>query len=253
MNKKSVSNFIHPIPVLKDNIIWIWVSGDQAVVIDPALSHEVKNWLNARNIQLVAVLQTHHHEDHIGGTQDLIKEWPKADVIASKSDIDRISFQTISVENGDTLDLMGKSVKILEVSGHTKNHLAYFLDLSDNVQAEYILFCGDTLFGGGCGRLFEGTAEEMFNSLKLLSNLPPETKVYCAHEYTEDNLKWALSIRSDNYLIRKRLEDISKKRRQGLLSLPSTISKELETNLFIKAKNVGEFANLRRNKDNWKG
>jgi len=199
---------------------------------------------------LKAIFQTHHHEDHIGGTPGLKKRWPDVEIIASKKDIKRIPFQTLSVNNNDIFNCIGFKIKVLEIPGHTNNHIAfYILNESNNYN---ILFSGDTLFGAGCGRLLEGTATEMFQSLRKLNSLPENTKIYCAHEYTENNLKWALSIKPNEIVIAKRLKIVSEKRNKGLPSLPSTISSERKTNLFLQAKNVKEFSILRRHKDNWK-
>ena len=255
MYKEKNSYSIHGIPVLKDNIIWILVKGTEAVVIDPAIAKPVEMWLKNQNLKLIAVLQTHHHDDHIGGTKSLIKQWPGATVIASGADRNRIPFQTLSVTGGDDLNLMGLSMKVLDVAGHTNTHLAYYIppkrdSVGGNIKAS--LFCGDTLFGGGCGRLFEGTPEKMYESLRLLNELPENTKVYCAHEYTKSNLLWALSIYPKDVLIKKRLESVNKRREEGLLTIPTTILEERETNLFIRAKDVEEFSQLRLHKDNWR-
>lgn len=241
---------IHGLPVLQDNIIWIWVEDDQAVVIDPAISEPVLTWLKAKGLNLVSVLQTHHHQDHIGGTESLLKQWPSASVIACKADLHRIPFQTISVKDGDEYFLMGSTLKVVEVVGHTSAHVAYYLSEKSNTPA---LFCGDTLFGAGCGRLFEGTAENMYNSLQRLNLFPTNTNIYCAHEYTESNLRWAASLQPEDLLIKQRLEKVIKNRQEGLLSLPSSLQEERETNLFIRAKSLEEFATLRKDKDNWKG
>ncbi len=253
MPSKNNDYEIHALPVLQDNIIWLWVEGDQAVVVDPAISEPVENWLKARNLNLLSVLQTHHHQDHIGGTESLLKQWPAASVIASKADLHRIPFQTISVADGDEFLLMGASVKVIEVIGHTNAHVAYYLSEKNNEKTNPILFCGDTLFAAGCGRLFEGTAENMFNSFQRINSLPSNTKIYCAHEYTKLNLQWATTLQPDNLLIKERLKKVVNKRAQGELSLPSSLSEERKTNLFIQAKSVKEFTALRQNKDNWKG
>ncbi len=243
---------IQAIPVLKDNIVWAWTIRDQAVIVDPAVSEPVKTWLEAKGLSLNSILQTHHHEDHIGGTENLIKHWPKASVIASKDDIKRIPFQTISVRHGRNFSLLGYPIEVLGVAGHTKAHLAYYLPRKKTGLGAPALFCGDTLFGGGCGRLFEGTPKDMFKAMQLLNSLPAETKIYCAHEYTEENLKWANSLYPKDKLIEKRLANVKKIRKDRLLTLPSTISEERRTNLFLRARTVEELANLRQNKDNWK-
>ncbi len=181
--EREKSNFtIHPIPVLTDNIIWILVKRNQAIVVDPSISEPVIKWLKANGITLNSVLQTHHHDDHIGGTKELKRLWPLASVIASKSDIERIPFQTHSVIDNEIFTLLGEEINVIEVPGHTKNHISYYLQpQNQSEQVPPILFCGDTLFGAGCGRLFEGTPLEMFNSLNRINGLHKKTKIYCAH------------------------------------------------------------------------
>ena len=250
MLEKKSEFTIHPITVLQDNIVWVWVHNCNAVVVDPSISSPVKKWLLDRRLSLEAILQTHHHDDHIGGTKKLIERWPKAKVIASKKELKRIPFQTISVDDNDIFYLMDSKIKVIEVHGHTNNHIAFFISKENN---DYnILFPGDTLFGGGCGRLLEGTPSQMFKSLYKLKSLPENTKVYCAHEYTENNLKWALSLKTDDLSIRERFKIVHNKRQKGMSSLPSTISEERKTNLFLRAKNIEEFTMLREHKDGWK-
>ena len=250
MLEKEREFTIYPIPVLQDNIVWVWVHNCNAVVVDPSISGPVEKWLLDKGLSLEAILQTHHHDDHIGGTQKLIKRWPEAKVVASKKELKRIPFQTISVADNDILHLMDSEVKVIEVHGHTNNHIAFYIS-KENTKCN-ILFPGDTIFGGGCGRLLEGTHLQMFESLYKLSLLPENTEIYSAHEYTENNLKWAISLEPDNISITKRLKLIQTKLQKGLSSLPSTIAEERETNLFLRAKDVEQFTMLRKNKDNWK-
>ncbi len=242
---------IYGIPVLEDNIIWIWFRENEAVVIDPSNTRPVIEWLEAKHLKLIGILQTHHHLDHIGGTKGLLEYWPQANVYASKADLTRIPFQTISVKEKDEFELLGGQIKVLEVPGHTKTHLAFYVPQTKEEESTPLLFCGDTLFAAGCGRLFEGTASEMYKAIQRLKCLPDETEVYCAHEYTEANLRWANSIHPENLAIKNRLQKVIKLRANGLSTLPTTISEEKETNLFIRSKNLDEFTYLRNHKDNW--
>ena len=250
MFEKKSEFTIHPITVLQDNIVWVWVHNCNAVVVDPSISGPVNTWLLNNNLSLKAILQTHHHEDHIGGTQDLIRRWPDAKVIASKNELKRIPFQTFSVQDNDIFYLLNSKIKVIEVNGHTNNHIAFYIS-KDNTKYN-ILFPGDTIFGGGCGRLLEGSPAQMFESLNKLNSLPENTKIYSAHEYTESNLEWALSLKPNEISIIERLKDVQSKRQKGLPSLPSTISEERKTNLFLRARNIEELKRLRIHKDNWK-
>ncbi len=250
MFEKKSEFTIHPITVLQDNIVWVWVNNCNAVVVDPSISGPVNKWLLNNNLSLKAILQTHHHEDHIGGTQDLIRRWPDAKVIASKNELKRIPFQTFSVQDNDIFYLFNSKIKVIEVNGHTNNHIAFYIS-NDNTKYN-ILFPGDTLFGAGCGRLLEGSPAQMFESLNKLNSLPENTKIYSAHEYTESNLEWALSLKPNDISIIERLKDVQSTRQKGLPSLPSTILEERKTNLFLRARNIEELKKLRIHKDNWK-
>ena len=254
MDKQKTAYSIHAIEVLEDNIIWLLILEDKAIVIDPAITNPVKEWLLARKINLIAILQTHHHHDHIGGSQGLLDEWPNAEIIASSKDKERIPFQTISVKDKDTIEILGTKIHIIEVKGHTKAHIAYYIPPIKDRLNQPILFCGDSLFGAGCGRIFEGSYEDMYKSLIRLNNLPGDTEVYCAHEYTEANLEWAQSIEPENNAIKERLSLLIKnKNNENFLSIPSTIKLERETNLFLRANDLNKFRRLRESKDHWKG
>ena len=254
MAMASTIDGIHPVAVLNDNVVWIWVHGNQAVVIDPAVAEPIVDWLDRRGLQLVAVLQTHHHSDHIGGTPGLLQRWSAAEVIAAADDQDRIPFQTLSVRDGDEITLLGRPVRVLDVRAHTRAHIAYWLPQGEiSTSLTSVLFCGDTLFSGGCGRLFEGTPTDMHRALKKLGSLPPETLVCCAHEYTEGNLRWAAQQEPEDVLITNRLREVQAKRRSGSLSLPSSIAEEWRSNLFLRATSSEELGRLRQHKDSWKG
>ncbi|WP_115125005.1 hydroxyacylglutathione hydrolase [Synechococcus sp. GEYO] len=254
MGHPCQSDGIKPLPVLQDNVVWIWARGREAVVVDPAVAEPVRQWLVDRKLELAAVLQTHHHADHIGGTPDLLRQWPSAAVIAAAADQERIPFQTVSVEPGMQLELLGQPISVIDVRAHTRAHLAYVLPKGCSPELPTpVLFCGDTLFGAGCGRLFEGSAEDMHLALKRLQDLPDDTIVHCAHEYTEGNLRWAHALRPDDQAIAARLSTVQDLRSRGSLSLPSTMGEERRTNLFLRACSVQELRELRLHKDSWSG
>ena len=232
--------------VLKDNIIWLWKKNNSVVVIDPALSQTVIKYLKVNNLNLEAILQTHHHSDHIGGTRELIKEWPNVKVIASAKEKDRIPFQNFSVMEGDQLYLLDQEVQVIEVIGHTSSHIAFYLN-----NGAPVLFIGDTLFSAGCGRVFEGTYKQMYNSLKKIKSLPKNTLIYCAHEYTKSNLLWALDIEPENQNLQKKLVEVEKKIALKELTIPCLLKEEMKINLFLRADNLKRFSYLRANKDSW--
>ena len=182
----AVAEGIHQIPVLSDNIIWIWVRAGKAVVVDPAVGDPVIAWLEERDLDLDAVLQTHHHSDHIGGTPALINRWPDAEVIAAADDRDRIPLQTISVRGGDQVALLGQMVSVIDVPAHTRCHIAFVLPAGDESSGAAALFCGDTLFGGGCGRLFEGNADDIY--------LPAENSEEVLERWREGHAKADVSV-----------------------------------------------------------
>jgi len=235
------------IPVLQDNYVMVWHDGRRAVVVDPAVADPVIHWLEQHGLELEAVLQTHHHADHIGGTPGLLRRWPLAAVVAAGSDRERIPFQTMAVSDGERLTLLGQELTVMAVPGHTRHHLAF------HVPGLAALFCGDTLFAGGCGRLFEGTAEQMHHSLQRLAALPAATQVWCAHEYTEANLRWAAAQRPADGAIAARLAEVRRLRFTGQPTIPSTVALERTTNLFVQAPDGAGLALLRESKNHWSG
>ena len=233
------------IPVLRDNYVIVLQWDGRAVVVDPAVSEPVVAALRQRQLTLEAILHTHHHSDHIGGTAGLLQEWPAAAVIAAAADRERIPLQTRGVTDGERLELLGQPLQVLAVPGHTRAHIAFWLPESGD------LFCGDALFAAGCGRMFEGTPEQMHSSLQRLAALPEATRVWCAHEYTEGNLRWACHEAPDHAAIAERLQQVQQLRAAGHATLPSTIGLERRTNLFLQARSAQELARLRRSKDSW--
>jgi hydroxyacylglutathione hydrolase len=233
------------IPVLQDNYVMVLQRGRRAAVVDPAVAEPVAAALEERGLTLEAILHTHHHSDHIGGTPGLLRRWPGAEVIAAAADRQRIPLQTRGVAGGDRLQVLAEPVEVIDVPGHTRAHIAYWLPQSGH------LFCGDTLFVGGCGRLFEGTPAQMQASLQRLAALPESTRVWCAHEYTEANLRWAAATAPEDGAIARRLQEVLAERAAGRATVPSSVGLERATNLFVRAADAGELGQLRRSKDSW--
>ena len=219
---------IIPIPAFKDNYIWLIHNGTQATAIDPGDAAAVIAALNHLNLTLTAILITHHHHDHIGGVAELLEAFPQAVVYAPA--LEQYAFEHIAITEQNTVDLKDLSIPfaILDLPGHTLGHIAYH-----SAQHE-ILFCGDTLFGAGCGRLFEGTPLQMYHSLQKLAALPSATKVYCTHEYTMHNINFALMFEPNNQRLIERHENTQKLHESNIPSLPSSIELELATNPFLR-------------------
>jgi hydroxyacylglutathione hydrolase len=217
---------IFSIPAFKDNYIWLLVRGTQAFVVDPGDAAPVIARLEADGLDLVGILVTHHHADHQGGIGELCARYP-AEVYAPASE--SITGTTRPLCGGEVLDVLGTAVQVLAVPGHTLGHLAYL--------APGALFCGDTLFGAGCGRLFEGTPAQMSASLAQIAALPDETLIYCAHEYTEMNLPFALTVEPHNAALRQRAAAVARLRRAGQATVPLTLGGETgekATNPFLR-------------------
>lgn len=221
---------IHPIPAFTDNYLWLIQhhNGD-AVVVDPGDGKAVITALEKLNLQLSGILVTHHHNDHIGGIPDLLN-YKSVPVYGPTTD--RIPTISHPLKEGDNITLFegDLSFKIVEVPGHTYDHIAYIGELDNNP----IVFCGDTLFAAGCGRKFDGTFDQFYQSLDKLNSLPSSTLVYCTHEYTLANLNFAIAVEPTNNHIGQRLKDEKLKRDQGLPTLPSTLELERQTNPFLR-------------------
>ena len=243
---------LHALPVLQDNVIWLWVRGRNAAVVDPAVAAPVQDWLEKHQLQLQTVLQTHHHADHIGGTPELLERWPEATVVAAGADRERIPFQTVSVGDGDRITVLDQPVDVLDVAAHTRAHIAFYVPVDPAEEQRPMLFCGDTLFAGGCGRLFEGSPAQMHRAMQRLAMLPETTQVCCAHEYTEANLAWSVEQRPEDQAITERYRTVQAMRSRGELTLPSSIGIERRTNLFMRAETAEDLAVLRSHKDHWR-
>lgn len=227
------------IPVLQDNYIYLLRDTDSGLTaaIDPAVADAVIDVLTEKSWQLDYIFNTHHHGDHVGANLQL-KQQTGCKIVGSAADQARIPGIDIMLGNGDVVKLGNQSFQVIDTPGHTLGHIVYY---SADSQA---LFCGDTLFSLGCGRLFEGSAEQMWLSLEALKALPAETRVYCAHEYTAANGRFALSVDADNPQLRQRINQVAKLRQQNRPTLPSTIGLELATNPFFRADNVSIRSNI---------
>lgn len=251
---------IKTLPVLSDNYIYLIhdpVSLETAVV-DPALAQPVLDVLQAKSWQLTYILNTHHHADHVGGNVHL-KQLTNCKVIAAQADWDRIPGIDQGVKEGDVITLGQHKANVIATPGHTRAHIVY------HFAEDKLLFCGDTLFVMGCGRLFEGTAEQLWHSLQKLKVLPAETKVYCTHEYTQSNGRFALTVEPENQQLQQKMIEVNRLRSSNLPTVPTTIAEEQTTNPFFREdsialqKNIGMdnktpveiFAQTRRLKDSF--
>ncbi|ACO79128.1 hydroxyacylglutathione hydrolase [Azotobacter vinelandii CA] len=220
---------IDALPAFQDNYIWLLQDPTtrRIAVVDPGDATPVLAWLEANpGWQLADILITHHHADHIGGAE-ILKRTTGARVLGP--DDERIPARDLTLHDGESVEVLGYAFRILEVPGHTRSHIAYF-----HAAAQPWLFCGDTLFAAGCGRLFEGTPGQMRRSLERLAGLPEATLVYCSHEYTLSNLRFAQAVEPDNPAIARRLAEVTAWRNAGSGSLPSELALERETNPFLR-------------------
>ncbi len=224
---------IIPVPALKDNYIWLLIHGpfSQAVVVDPGDAGPVMTYLEQQKLSLAAIWVTHKHGDHSAGIGELLKAYPGTAVYAHP--IENLALTTHGVAHNDviTIEKWPFTFKVIHIPGHTMGHVAFY--------GEGLLFSGDTLFAAGCGRIFEGTAQEMFHSLGKLSALPDQTLLYCGHEYTLANLRFALKVEPQNENIQRRLALTEAIRSKNCPSLPSTIQVEKQTNPFLRCSQKG--------------
>ena len=220
---------VEPIKAFEDNYIWLVTTNEGSIVVDPGESSKIIKLIDENKINLKGIFVTHHHYDHTDGLKDLSRKL-NIDIYGPCNNINEINKR---VKNSDHISILGIDFKIIEVPGHTLDHIAFY-SFNDG---EPILFCGDTLFAGGCGRIFEGTYEQMFESLNKLSSLPKSTKIYCGHEYTLSNLKFAIEADSSNKDLIKEYEQIKRLRNIDCPSLPSTLDRELKVNPFLRYDN----------------
>ena len=249
---------IHLVPCLKDNYAYLVhePATKSVAVVDPSETAPVVAALKQHGLQLTHILNTHHHFDHTGGNLEL-KEMTGAKIIGPKADADRIPGIDIGVGEGDLVAVGASVARVFDIPAHTKGHIAFWFE------ADKAVFTGDTLFAMGCGRLFEGTPDQMWSSLSKLARLPADTRVYCGHEYTQSNGRFALTLEPDNADLVSRMKEVDDLRQKGLPTIPSTIGIELKTNPFMRptspsirkslslesAGTVEVFAETRRRKD----
>lgn len=222
------------LPVLRDNYIFLLFDRTQkiAAVVDPAEAAPVMEQLKALEATLVTIFNTHHHRDHVGGNQELKEQFPDLIVYGGAEDRGRIPGQEVFLRDGDRVKFGDRIAQVYFVPGHTRAHIAYYFAPLD-VGGVGELFCGDTLFSGGCGRLFEGTPTQMVDSLKKLRQLPDRTRVWCAHEYTLNNLQFALTVDQDNPQLQARFQEVQQVRSKNQPTIPTWLGVEKQTNPFL--------------------
>jgi hydroxyacylglutathione hydrolase len=232
---------IIPVPQLSDNYAYLVVDdpSKQCGVVDCSEAGKVLDEVKRRGLNLVAVLPTHYHFDHVGGNEDLVKAIPGLRVYGARGEKGRIPAQTDEVDDGSTVEIGGLRGHVIGIPAHTNGHIAYYFPQLEAV------FTGDTLFIAGCGRVFEGKAETMVASLKKLAELPDSTQVYCGHEYTEKNLRFALTLEPNNAALKSKHEWAVKERAAGRFTVPSTIGEEKKINPFLRTESSELRASLK--------
>nr|WP_295372733.1 hydroxyacylglutathione hydrolase [uncultured Sphingosinicella sp.] len=236
------------IPVLSDNYVWLAhdPASGETVVVDPGVAGPVLAEAEARGWRVSQIWNTHWHADHTGGNAE-VKAATGCTVTGPDAEAERIPTLDRQVREGDLVRLGGIEAQVMEVPAHTSGHIAFYLP------SEALAFVGDTLFAMGCGRLFEGNAGQMHSNLQRLAQLPPETRIYCAHEYTLSNGRFAATAEPENAAILQRLAAVEAARAAGEATVPTTVAEELATNPFVRAPSADALAELRRAKDNFRG
>ena len=234
------------ISCLKDNYSYLVIdkSNNSACIIDPSESDPVIEVIEKKKINLKFILNTHHHYDHVGGNEILKKKFG-AKIIGFKDDKNRIPFVDILLKDNEVWKNLNFEFKVFHIPGHTSGHICFYF------YKDKIVFSGDTLFSLGCGRIFEGTYEQMYYSLNKFKELPKETKIYCGHEYTLQNSVFCATYDKNNNELNKKILEVKSKRDRNLPTIPSTIGEELACNIFLRAKNLKDFSKLRDLKDNF--
>ena len=215
------------VPAFNDNYIWMLRKGSRVAVVDPGDAGPVIRAVQGRGCTLAAILATHHHPDHVGGVAELLA-WQSVPVFGPASESIPVVDRPLGHGDRVRLSELDEDFEVIDVGGHTLGHIAY--------RSGNAVFAGDTLFAGGCGRIFEGTPEQMWKSLSRLAALPPRTQVYCAHEYTASNLRFARVVEPDNEELERRMEEVDRLRSEGRPTVPTTIGLELQTNPFLRVR-----------------
>ena len=221
---------VEPIKAYDDNYIWLTSTNEGSIIVDPGESKKIIEGIDKNKIDLKAILITHHHFDHTNGLQDLL-DINNFDVFGPVNNINGINNK---VGDSDQFTVIGIDFEVIEIPGHTLDHIGFY---SFN-NGDPILFCGDTLFAGGCGRVFEGTYQQMFEALKKISRLPKNTKIYCGHEYTLSNIKFALEVDPNNIKLQNEYKNVQELMKSNKPSLPTTIEKELDINPFLRCDDL---------------
>ncbi|WP_407390563.1 hydroxyacylglutathione hydrolase [Carnobacterium jeotgali] len=231
---------INPVKAFSDNYIWVIEEGKDAVIVDPGEYKDVLHYLKENQMTLKAIILTHNHEDHIGGVKAISEKFPDTPVYGPE---ETAFLADHVVKDGDSFDLLGKKFQVFKTAGHTTEHVSFLM--------EKALFCGDALFSAGCGRVFTGDYQAQFNALQMFKSLDEAVEVYAGHEYTQTNLRFAQSIEPANKNISQVLDQVTNLRAHNLPSLPSTIGKEKNINLFLQANKLQDFIALRNARDNF--
>ena len=225
---------IHPIKAFSDNYIWCIQEETEVVVVDPGEAKGVLDYLEEKQLRLAAILLTHKHEDHTGGIQEIVARHPESQVYGPK---ETEALANRVVEEGNSFNLLGQTFQVFETGGHTHGHISFLMGDA--------LFCGDALFSAGCGRVFTGDYEAQYETLRKFKRLDDDINIYPGHEYTEINLRFAYDTRPNNKKVSKALEEVRELRAKGQPTLPTTIGREKEINLFLQVETLEEFIELR--------
>jgi len=237
---------VSAVPVLTDNYVWLIHNGEtgETAAVDPSVVDPVLDAVGAKGWSLTQILNTHWHPDHTGGNQGI--KAATGSPITAPAEARKVSEVDRVVSEGDRVTVAGAEAVVWDIPAHTAGHIAYYFE------AEGMIFVGDTMFAMGCGRLFEGTAEQMYSNMQRIAGLPDDVRIYCGHEYTLANASFAEHAEPDNEAVKRRMTEVKAFRDQGKITLPTTVAEERETNPFVRATNSEDFARLRSAKDSFR-